>query len=370
MAIGPYFCLSRNAGAAHLVALGQVVVRHAGAPWTVHSASVLHLLAKPLDLAREGSLLLAKLHALLMHPVAQSAERLALAPQRRRGRWSRPKPPGAIHEDGLRRAADRLAVDALQEGGGLLAGGADAVCPIDGVAHGLSIFVSGRFPSVEGPAKEVDSDENQTHCHRCHREADLGAGDEEQDEDAEDDPEQHLRGMKVRPDLADLVGRRRFRAARRLHQRPDVLLLRLLKGDALAIDHDGCSADRSKMGSCLVARIAHHHLFDLPRGKPPPGGGEVEIAVSEDDQPKAKFFFLDAEESEVHQPTFHLLMEDLGLAGHSVLDPLTPEEVRVFLPDLRHELLVLERHRPFPNPCTSPLYALRNLVSGRSRSGE
>src|SRR5436190_23359868 len=112
MAIGPYFCLSRNAGAAHLVALGQVVVRHAGAPWTVHSASVLHLLAKPLDLAREGSLLLAKLHALLMHPVAQSAERLALAPQRRRGRWSRPKPPGAIHDDGLRRAADRLAVDA------------------------------------------------------------------------------------------------------------------------------------------------------------------------------------------------------------------------------------------------------------------
>src|SRR5436190_22385062 len=125
MAIGPYFCLSRNAGAAHLVALGQVVVRHAGAPWTVHSASVLHLLAKPLDLAREGSLLLAKLHALLMHPVAQSAERLALAPQRRRGRWSRPKPPGAIHDDGLRRAADRLAVDALQEGGGLLAGGTD-----------------------------------------------------------------------------------------------------------------------------------------------------------------------------------------------------------------------------------------------------
>jgi hypothetical protein len=58
--------------------------------------------------------------------------------------------------------------------------------------------------------------------------------------------------------------------------------------DALSVDHDGSPALRSKMGPRLASRIPRLYLLDLPRGKHP-GGGQVEIAVREDDQPRAKF---------------------------------------------------------------------------------
>ena len=86
------------------------------------SASVLHLLAKPLDRAAH----LPQLGALPSILGTQPTERLTLAAERRRGCRRRPQSSVGVHDHGLRRPAYRCPRDPGQERGGLRAGRADA----------------------------------------------------------------------------------------------------------------------------------------------------------------------------------------------------------------------------------------------------